>query len=196
MGRRPRVSRENVLRAAREAFAERGYEGTTLASISARLGLSPAALLRHAPSKEALFTVAMQPASGPAGLPLDFLKRVDPSSDPRRVLRRVAQAFIPFIETKLSEDIVHSLHIRERTVMPAQNVATLTDYFRRGTEAGRLKVRDPKTCAMAFLGSLQAYVFLHKVLRAFDPPFPMNRYVDGLIDIWTHGTVPPKKRLS
>ena len=46
MGRPARVTREQVLRAAREAFSESGYHGTTLAAIGARVGISPAALLR------------------------------------------------------------------------------------------------------------------------------------------------------
>jgi AcrR family transcriptional regulator len=50
MGRRPRVTRDEVFRAAREAFAERGYEGTTLTAIGSRLNVSAAALLRLAPS--------------------------------------------------------------------------------------------------------------------------------------------------
>ena len=56
MGRPAKVHREDVLAAARDAFVRGGYEGTTLADISARLGVSPAALLRHAPTKQALFT--------------------------------------------------------------------------------------------------------------------------------------------
>ena len=54
MGRRARASRDQILRAAREAFSERGFDGTTLAAIGARVGLSPSALLRHAPTTPSL----------------------------------------------------------------------------------------------------------------------------------------------
>ena len=76
MGRRARVSREQVMGAARAAFAERGFEGTTLASIGARLGVSPAAVLRHAPTKEALFSAAMEAecARGDLGIKLAFAR--------------------------------------------------------------------------------------------------------------------------
>ena len=60
MGRRAKVSREQVLAAARELFVARGFEGTTLAAIAGALALSPAALLRHAPTKQALFEAAME----------------------------------------------------------------------------------------------------------------------------------------
>ena len=40
MGRPPRITRDQVLSQARQAFAERGFHGTTLADIGARLGVS------------------------------------------------------------------------------------------------------------------------------------------------------------
>ena len=45
MGRTARVSRKDVLDAARETFVEQGYEGARLSDIAARLGVSAAALL-------------------------------------------------------------------------------------------------------------------------------------------------------
>src|ERR1700736_2985362 len=105
MGRPARVTREEVLKAARDAFAARGYDGTTLAAIAARLGVSPAALLRHAPSKAALFTAAM--AASPAAdrsFPMAFLAEADVAR-PRQVLRQLARTAIPFIEVQMSESI-------------------------------------------------------------------------------------------
>jgi AcrR family transcriptional regulator len=47
-------NREKVLRAAREAFAARGY-GVPLDEIAALAGVGPGTVYRHFPSKEALF---------------------------------------------------------------------------------------------------------------------------------------------
>ena len=49
-----RRNREQVLRAAREAFAESGY-GVPLDEIAARAGVGPGTVYRHFPAKEALF---------------------------------------------------------------------------------------------------------------------------------------------
>src|SRR5215472_1604072 len=103
MGRPARVTREEVLRQARRTFAERGFDGTTLAAIAARLNVSPAALLRHAPTKHALFEMAMAAETPGEALPTDFLEAVPPTQDPARVLRRLALAFVPFIEQKIGE---------------------------------------------------------------------------------------------
>jgi AcrR family transcriptional regulator len=193
MGRRPRVSREDVLGAARDAFSERGYDGTTLAAISSRLGISPAALLRHAESKEALFAACMDPTRMAGAGPLEFLAHADPRSDPKRILRRVAHSFVPFVERKLSEDIVQFLHLRLdphfRASGPRKVLGAFAGYLERATRAGRLRVKDPEATALAFMGSLQSYAFVHVVLRVFDPPFPLERYLDNLVDIWASGIV-------
>src|SRR4030095_8460560 len=103
MGRTARVHREEVLAAARAGFLEGGYAGTTLAQIGARLGVSPAALLRHAPSKQALFDQAMGLPAERDLHPLAFLEGVESGADPRAVLRRVGQVFVPFIQERLRE---------------------------------------------------------------------------------------------
>lgn len=200
MGRRARVSRDQVLRAAREAFADRGYEGTTLAAIGARLDVSPAALLRHAPSKEALFSLAMsQPER--EGLPTDFLADVSPSADPALALRRLARRFVPFIEQKMGENIARfhrartdeeartfrlPFDPRKKSSPPARAVEALEDYFRRARSAGTVSLRNPRAGALAFLGSMQAYVFLHRILR-IEPPIPLESYLATVLEIWRRG---------
>src|SRR3954470_4516823 len=112
MGRPPKIHRDQVLDAARAAFVERGFEGTTLADISSRLGVSPAALLRHAPTKGALFTAAMGATPDAGNLPLAFLQDVPGEADPAQTLRQVAHAFVPFIQAKLRENLARWVHFR------------------------------------------------------------------------------------
>ena len=205
MGRPERVTREQVLVEARRAFADRGFDGTTLADIGARLGVSPAALLRHAPSKRALFAAAME--SEPAGgkLPTDFLATVPLSQDPARVLRRLALEFIPFIEQKMGENIARFLRARTeeeaRTIRlpfdprkksspPVRAIRALEAYFRRARAGGRISLSQPRAGALAFLGSLQSYVFFHRVLR-ITPPIPLNTYLDTVLDLWRRGALHP-----
>ncbi len=208
MGRRARVTREEVLRAAREAFAGRGFEGTTLAQISGRLGLSPAALLRHAPTKQALFDAAMESEGAGQPLPTDFLRDVPSSEDPARVLRELARRFVPFIEQRMGENIARFLKApseeeartvrlpfdpRQKSSPPARAVAALEAYFRRAKNAGRLSLRDSRAGALAFLGSLQSYTFFHRVLR-IEPPIPLDAYLDTVLRIWTRGALRPGRR--
>ncbi len=203
MGRPARVTREQVLVEARRAFAERGFEGTTLADIGARLGVSPAALLRHAPSKKALFAVAMESEPASQSLPTDFLASVPLSHDPARVLRRLALAFIPFIEQKMGENIARFLRARteeeawtirlpfdprSKSSPPVRAIRALETYFRRARAAGKISLRQPRAGALAFLGTLQSYVFFHRVLRV-DPPIPLDTYLDTVLEVWRRGAL-------
>lgn len=191
------------MRAAREAFSERGFDGTTLAAIGARVGLSPAALLRHAPTKEDLFSAAMS-ARAEDLAPIEFLAAAEGKDDPSQILRRLAFAVVPFLEAKLGENIARWLRARsskaartitlpfdprQRPTPPARALALLEEYFRRARAAGRLEVRDTRAAALAFLGSLHAYVFLHRVVRISEPPVPLARYVDTLIAVWKRGAI-------
>ncbi len=207
MGRRALVTRQQVLEAARSAFAERGFDGTTLAAIAARVGVSPAALLRHAPTKEALFGAAM--AAGGASLPspVEFLDGLDGSEDPRLVLRRVAERAIPVLEATFAETIVGWLHSRKagrpvaiplpfdprsKTTPPQQAFRAIEGYMRKAVRKGTLRVGDVRAAATAFQGALVAYVSFHKLFRILEPPLPLDRYVDTLVEIWTRGAVPPR----
>src|SRR5436190_11828155 len=169
MGRRPRINRDEVLQAARAAFAERGFDGTTLASIAARLGVSPAALLRHAADKEALFRAAMADTEPGDALPMDFLNELSGEEDPRPVLRRLAETFVPFAEARIGESIVRwqrgagasAIGIAippEHAGKPRRGLAIVASYFERAQRAGRLEVSDPQAAALAFMASLQSYV--------------------------------------
>jgi AcrR family transcriptional regulator len=207
MGRPARVTRQQVLTAAREAFAARGYEGTTLAYIAAQVGVSPAALLRHAPSKQALFGLAMSSGERVPLGPIQFLDAVKGNEDPRLVLQRVAHAFVPFIEARLGEHIARWQFANvgapraipllfdpdQKPTPPEWALGQLERYLRRASRAGRIQVRDPRAAALSFLGSLQAYIFFHKMLR-LDPPMPLPRYVETVVTIWTQGAIRPERR--
>ena len=202
MGRKARVTRDEVLAAARDAFADRGYEATTLAAIAARVGVSPAALLRHAPSKGALFEAAMASPPGAGPLPMDFLAGAGAGDDPRAVLRRLATTAIPFIEAQISGTIARFMYERSgnpvielpfdpssKSSPPQRVLVMLEDYLRRATRAGRVRVRDPRAAAVAFMGTMNAYVFFHLVMKIIDPPLSLERYVDTVLDIWERGAV-------
>jgi len=208
MGRRPKVERRQVLTAARELFGARGYEATTLAAIAAKVGVTPSALLRHAATKQELFEAAFAPEAPRIRLPIEFLSSVDAARrDPATVLRRVGESFVPFFEHVLGETMAlwmrsNALRIEAPDRLPLvfdrdhgptppqQAIALLESYFRRASRAGRLRVRDPKAAAVAFLGTLQAYVLLHRIARAIDPPLPLPRYLDALVETWLGGIAP------
>jgi TetR/AcrR family transcriptional regulator len=79
------VAREDLLGVAGAAFAESGYDGTTLETIASRSGLRKASLLHHFPSKDLLYRAVLATSVGDlsalvAGARLDegdFVERLD-----------------------------------------------------------------------------------------------------------------------
>ena len=209
MGRTPLVSREQVLSAARETFVEHGYAGATLSAIGARLGVSAAALLRHAPTKRDLFLASM--GEGEAELtPLAFLEELDGSEDPRRVLRRVGEAMVPFLESKIRQMVSRFVYLKttipgvgpvplpfdltRKPTPPQRNLKFLEGYMRRAHRRGRLRVSNARAAAMAFLATIHSYVFLQTVIPVLDEPMPLDEYLDEVLDVWTRGAIAPGRK--
>lgn len=199
MGRPPRITRDQILAAARAAFAERGFGSTTLADIARVLDVSPAAILRYFHTKQELFTAAMSTRDLQIPQALVELAFVDAASDPRVVLRSFASQVIPFIQSIIRSAIAVQMHMRaQQTTLvlpfdtaaeetpPRRALRVVTDYFRRAMEAGVVRKADPHAMALLFVGQLQAYVLLHFVLNV-GPVYPLDRYLDALIDLWSRG---------
>jgi AcrR family transcriptional regulator len=208
MGRTARVNRDQVLSAAREAFVERGYEGATLSDIAGRVGVSPAALLRHAPTKRDLFVACMGEGE-PEAMPFEFLEQMDGSEDPRIVLRRAAEALIPFLEAKMRQTVARWVYFKTvpgvgrmplpfdpqaRPTPPQKNLKYLEGYMRRAARRGTLRVRDPRTAAMAYLATLHSYIFLQHVMEILEDPMPLEQYLETVLDIWTNGAIVTKRK--
>lgn len=188
MGRPPRISRDQILDAARAAFQTRGFAATTLADIAKALDVTPAAILKYFDSKQALFSAAM------ATQVLE-LASLDPDQDPRVALADFAKRLIPFLTGIIRSAIAMQMHattlvvpfdLRDDDVPPRRVLRLLADYFARGMKAGTIRRGDPRALALLFLGPLQAYVFFHQILGV-TPAYPLDDYVDALIALWSEG---------
>ena len=80
-GRRPgsNDTREEILGAARELFAERGFEGTTIRAVAAQAGVDPALVHHYFGTKDDLFDAAIAMPVDPRALLAGL------GSDPREV---------------------------------------------------------------------------------------------------------------
>src|SRR5689334_22647275 len=88
-------TREAILREASRAFAESGFDGTSLNEIAEAVGIRRPSLLHHFESKEALYREVFEAAMG------DFFARLqkaelDPASNPMDKLDNVVTAAFDF----------------------------------------------------------------------------------------------------
>ncbi|SRR6266849_2932042 len=202
MGRPPTIQRAQLLESARRIFAAKGFAATTLADIASELRVTPAAILRHVESKDALFRSAMESGEivQPPKCILD-LATTDARADPRVVLRSVAEGFVPFVREMITTRLVVSMHANSsRTSVtlpfspadddspPRRGFRFVVDYFQRATAAGVLRVPNPAAAALLFMGSLQGYVLTQYALKV-GPAIPVPDYIDALIDLWCEGAI-------
>src|ERR1043166_10251281 len=115
MGPPPTTTGEQVLETARRVFATKGFEAATLADIAAELKITAAAVLRHAPTKQALFNAAMRPRHLELPPAIIHLQVTGGAEDPRVVLRRLAEEVVPFGSATIAENLAIYMHRRSQT---------------------------------------------------------------------------------
>jgi AcrR family transcriptional regulator len=156
-------NRENVLRAARDAFAESGY-GVPLDEIAARAGVGPGTVYRHFPTKEALFEAvvtarvqdlvgdarARADASDPEDAFFGFLARIAAESAAKRDLPDAIS-----IAGSLREDLNAALDVLLRRAQQAEAVRAdvrIPDLIvlLKGLLAGLADISDPARRDLVF----------------------------------------------
>lgn len=168
--------RSEILDAAFEEFAAKGYKGATIKSIAREAGLqSPALIYWYFPDKEALFREVL-------GSQAPILRTVsDPASlmdlPPEEALPKLGRAFLSFDRTNTK---MARLVIGEATRQPEigevffksgpfRVLGFLKAYLERQVEVGRLRPHDVRSSSRAFIGMLApqvaAKVFLPSLLE-------------------------------
>jgi AcrR family transcriptional regulator len=157
--------RAQILEAAFEEFAVKGFKGATIKSIAEAGGLqSPALIYWYFPDKEALFREALS-----SRVPiLQAVADLTPLKDlpPEEALTRLGRAYLAFdrfntrtLQLLLGEAVrrpeVAEMFIRSG---PGRVLEFLKVYLERQIELGRLRPHDVRSSARAFIGMLMPQV--------------------------------------
>ncbi len=155
--------REQILYAAFEEFAAKGFKGATIKSIADAAGLqSPALIYWYFPDKEALFREVLESqvpvlraVRDPAGL-LDL--------PPEEVLPMIARRYLSTFDNPIAQRMVRLMvgeAMRRREIADIFGNAVikrvlgfLKRYMARQVELGRLRPHDVRSSARAFMGML------------------------------------------
>lgn len=113
--------RQEFVDVATELFAEKGFEGTSIAAIADRLGLTKQALLHYFGSKEKLYGIVLEAISERA-----MLKLVEDQLDTMTPQERLITFFAGYCDSGLQDSTDVRLIVRE-----------LSDNGRRADAAGK-----------------------------------------------------------
>ena len=151
------ATRSAIEAAARELFAERGYDGASVRAIAAEAGVDPALVIRHFGSKEALFLRTIDTSLGVGAVVEGPIETVG-----RRLVAYFLDADRPAIHQRyvaLSE-AAHHAQVRDEMVRYNAEVYVAKMTPRMTGEDRELRV----SMAMAQLGGL-----LHALFRLREP---------------------------
>src|ERR1700733_5318792 len=142
----PRPRREEILEEATRLFAERGYEGASMADLAERVGLRKASLFHHFASKDVLYAAVLERLIGPVSEAIksailtegSFEDRLDALSDAitavlhgqpfaARLLVREAMDWGPVIRDKLAATVQSVLQTADQFARAGQQAGVFVE---------------------------------------------------------------------
>jgi AcrR family transcriptional regulator len=190
--------REQILEAAFEEFAAKGFKGATIKSIADAAGLqSPALIYWYFPDKEALFREVL-------GSKVPVVRAVvDPEQlmelPPEEVLPRLGRAYFAFerldprVLRLVVGEAVRRPEVAEMFIRsgPGRVLDFLKLYLEHQIEAGRLRPHDVRSSARAFIGMLMPQL----AGRMFFPTLVEDglsdeEHLEGAVNVFLSGLRP------
>src|ERR687893_1146072 len=190
--------RGQILEAAFEEFAAKGFKGATIKSIAQAAGLqSPALIYWYFPDKEALFRKVL-------GSRIPIVRAVSDSTDlmdlpAEELLPKIGRAYFAFEQLDaqtlrlLVAEALRRPEVAEMFVRsgPGRVLEFLKAYLEHQIELGRLRSHDVRSSARAFIGMLMPQL----AGRLFFPALVEDSLTDGehlqtAIDIFLSGLRP------
>jgi TetR/AcrR family transcriptional regulator len=173
-GRRPRDSdatREALLAAGTELFAERGYDGVPLSAIADKAGVNKAMVSYHFGGKRKLYLAIMTVTFADI---VDRAEKLSASDRPAPVLLRELVGLVAETATRrnpyfpammLREALTGGRHLRDETIAYPLRVAEVVRLIvERGVREGSFRPVDPLLTHLSLVGSM-VFFFATKPLR-------------------------------
>ncbi len=169
--------RATILAVAKVLFSDKGYHGVSVDEIATRLGVSPAILYRHFPSKEVLYEAVLNEIACKRESYVGVVVDSDGSFDD--VLRKITRIYIDSVSRDpdyLRMELHSALEGSDATRQFFENRwKPFTDYieFSLGEMLARKSIApvEPRVAALAFQGMLREALYAKCIYRS-------SRYVD------------------
>lgn len=168
--------RSQILEAAFEEFAEKGFKGATIKSIAARAELqSPALIYHYFPDKEALFHEVLESRAAVIRAVTTLTPMLD--HPPEEVLPKIGRAYLDFDQSSVPQvfqlavgEALRRPEVAELFIEhgPRRVLEFLKRYLERQIELGRLRPHDVRSSARAFIGMLIPQIISKAVFPALN----------------------------
>ena len=170
--------RQSILDSARDAFAEHGYEGASMAAITHAAGVSKSTVYHHYRSKAELFGAFVERECARM-LAQHFDDGQKPTGDTAQTLRAIGIGMVELItspvclmidrvvtaEAEAFPELAESFY----AAGPQQAITHLAGWLKAQTEAGDLAVHDAEFAADQFFTLVQTSIYYRCRLRLGRP---------------------------
>jgi AcrR family transcriptional regulator len=187
--------RDEILHAAAECFSTNGYARTTTRDIARRVGVTEAALYRHFPGKQAIYTAILDRRME-APDPVAVVEEAAQADDDAAVFRGLALHLLETVEadpTMLRLLLFSALEGHELArPFHEQRLRRLreflTAYIDRRRRAGAFRDVEPALAARAFIGMVVDHLIVKEVFRQRDAyPQPAAEVATTFASIFLRG---------
>lgn len=202
-----RDRRLQIMQAAMELFARRGFEGTRTRQIARRARVNEAIIFRHFPTKEDLYRAIIDHQCEVRGGRQALEERLNSGAGDREIFHGIARDILlrRAQDDTLSRLVLFSaLESRERSERIFRNHVAeyyekLAEFIRGRIAAGAFRRVDPMLAARAFLGMVTYHSLIQDIFGAKrQQDFDLETVSATLTDIWLGGMAagngPPSRR--
>ncbi|MBN1887506.1 MAG: TetR/AcrR family transcriptional regulator [Thermoflexales bacterium] len=191
--------RQQILDAAQQVFAKKGFHGASIKDLAKAAGISPGLLYWYFKDKTDLFTSLLSEritegfGSLAEEVPFDL--------PPKEFLPRFGRFYVGLFERPMNAALF-KVSIANAQSFPAavrqvqaqligRVLGTLQAYFQHQIDAGRMRPCNTEMATRVFMGSIVAYLLLRHVLGTEQGrALPLETFVDGVVDVVLHGILP------
>jgi AcrR family transcriptional regulator len=187
-------TRQHILEKAAYLFKTQGYARTTTYEIATQAGVAEMTLFRHFGNKEKLFQTVAQGLGGSDMLTsIETQLSGDYHADLLLIGQHVLSGLIAQRETirLLMFEASHFPEVQEAvTKSPRELRQTLSEYFQKQIEEGKVQNLNPKVMARAFFAMLFGYAIgLDTLTEPLSTEISLDEFVEQFIHIFVKGTV-------
>lgn len=188
------TARERILDSALEAFAEKGFSGTSTKEIAKRAKVNEVTIFRQFRSKRALFAAVISersPVLGIAGkVSFDTGSPVEEllANNVRTVLRMLRanrQVYFVVLGDAWRQPKMRSVAYEE---VVKKGVGMVAGLMRALMDAGKIRRMDPEVAAKTLMGAVQFHFLTTEIMGEGSPgPDEEERMVRGFVSIFLNG---------
>jgi AcrR family transcriptional regulator len=195
--------RQEILQAAIELFAEKGFRGTTTRDLAAKAGVNEAIIFRHFKNKTELYRAILEEKVHQIDdAPYKEVEELAKTADIRTFLEFLGNRFIQRHEqdsTFMRLLLFSALEGHELADMFFESISTrdpLVSYLERHIQEGTFRDMNPYLAARAFLGMFVCHIQMQEIFKQNRQQFDRSEAVETFVSIFLTGLTAQSSELE